>query len=169
MCNAVKVVSTQNPTEAMDASFRILLECNEGLPRIMGDEKLRSDIDQMNFILKSIADDSIHNMQRNNDKKTNTIINLYANLSHFMQFFKPWLLGSMCLRMVELTMKTGMCAKSSVAFAYFGGVLVSIGYVDEGRRLGKQFLCVVLIFANVDYSWLASRLCHVSDDRKAGA
>lgn len=155
MCNAVKVIATQNPKEAIDSSFGILLQCNEVLPRTMGDEKLRSDIDQMNFILKSISDHAILNMKQNNGKKTNTIINLYANLTHFMQYFKPWQLGSICLRMVELTINSGMCAKSSVAFAYFGGVLVSIGYVNEGRRLGEQFFRFSIILRNSDLHQIA--------------
>jgi hypothetical protein len=41
------------------------------------------------------------------------------------------------LRMVAVTVKNGLSAKSPLAFAHFGGVLSSIGYVDEGCRLGE--------------------------------
>jgi len=137
MCTATKVISVRQPKEAMESSLGILLECNEVMPRTMEDKRLRSDIDHMNYILQQMSDDSICNMKENYDKKTNTIVNLYAHLSHFMQFFKPWLLGSMSLRVVEITMNTGRCAKSPLAFAYFGGILVSLEYLNEGRRLGE--------------------------------
>jgi hypothetical protein len=137
MCNATQVTAALNPMEAMKSSFGILFECNEVLPRTMGDDKLRNDVDQMNYIIRSMSNDSICTMKQNTDKKANTIINLYATFSHFMQYFKPWLLCSVSLRMVEITMKSGLCSSSPTAFAYFGGVLLSIGQVDEGRRLGK--------------------------------
>ena len=103
----------------------------------MEDKRLRSDIYGMNLVLQKISDDTIYNMKANSDKKTNSILNLYANLSHFMQYFKPRLLGSTSLRMVELTMNTGRCATSPLAFAFLGGILVSLGYVNEGRQLGE--------------------------------
>ena len=98
---------------------------------------MRSKIDQMVYILRSMSDDAIYNMKESKDKKTNTLLNLYANLSHFMQHVKPWLIGSLSLRMVEITMNSGLGSKASIAFAYFGGVLISIGLVYEGRRLGE--------------------------------
>ena len=122
----------------MENANRILLQCQEVLPlSMLENNNLRSKIDQMVYILRSISDDAIYNMKESNDKKTNTLLNLYANLSHFMQHVKPWLIGSLSLRMVEITMNSGLGSKASIAFAYFGGVLISIGYVSEGRRLGE--------------------------------
>ena len=137
MCAATKVIVVRQPKEAMESSFGILLECNEVMPRTMEDKRLRSDIDHMNYILQQMSDDSICNMKENYDKKTNTIVNLYAHLSHFMQFFKPWLAVSVSLRMVELTMKFGLSAQSPLAFAHFGGNLLTEGCINEGCRLGE--------------------------------
>ena len=111
----------------------------------MGDVKLRSEIDRMNSILQSISDDMICNMQWNEDKKMTTLIKLYANSAHVLHYFQPWLVGSVSLRMVAVTIKNGLSAKSPLAFAHFGAVLSSIGYVDEGCRLGelnKNGICV---------------------------
>jgi hypothetical protein len=103
----------------------------------MGDDTLRTDIDKMNYILQSTSDDMIYSMQGNNDKKMATLVNLYANLAHVVHYFQPWLVGSVSLRMVAVTIKTGLSSKSPLAFAHFGGVLSSIGYVNEGCRLGE--------------------------------
>jgi hypothetical protein len=123
--------------KSIESSFEILLQFGEELPCSMGD-KPRTDIDKMNNILQSTPDDMILNMQENNDKKMTTLINLYATLAHVLQFKKPWLVGSVSLRMVELTMKTGLSAKSPLAFAHFGGVLVTAGRIDDGCRLGEK-------------------------------
>ena len=123
--------------ESVESSLAILLQFNEDLPRSLGDDKLRTDIDRMNLILKSTSDEMICNMHTNNDKKMTTLINLYANLAHVVHYFKPWLVGSVSLRMVAVTIKSGLSAKSPLAFAHFGGVLSSIGYVNEGCRLGE--------------------------------
>ena len=103
----------------------------------MGDNALISDIDRMNSILQSTSDDMICNMLENHDKKMTTLISLYAHLAHVLRFIKPCQVGSVSLRMVELTMKTGLSAKSPLAFAYFGGVLVTSGSIIEGCRLGE--------------------------------
>jgi hypothetical protein len=125
--------------ESIEASLAILVQFGEVLPRAMGDEKLRSDIDQMNCFLLSQSDDVIYNTQENKDKKMTTLINLYAYLSHITHYRRPWLVGSLSLRMVELAVKTGLSPMSPVAFAIFGGVLVTSGKISEGCRLGESF------------------------------
>ncbi len=126
--------------ESIEASFGILLQFREDPPIVMGDEKLRKDIDQMNYFLQSLSDDTICNMREDNDAKMTPLISLYAYLTHVAHYRRPWLVGSLSLRMVELTMKTELNAMFSVALAYFGGVLVSIGCITEGCRLGEPCL-----------------------------
>ena len=123
--------------QSVKSCFAILVQFGEDLPRVMGDGTLRADIDKMNYILQSTSDDMIYSMQGNSDKKMATLVNLYANLAHVVHYFQPWLVGSVSLRMVAVTIKTGLSAKSPLAFAHFGGVLSSIGYVNEGCRLGE--------------------------------
>jgi len=61
-----------------------------------------------------------------------------------LQYFKPWLARAVSLRMIELTMKTGLSAKSPLVFAHFGGVLVTSGQITDGCRLGE--FCVEYSF-----------------------
>lgn len=105
----------------------------------MGDVILRTDIDHMKCRLESLSDDTICNMQENNDKKMTTLISLYSYLAHIAHYRRPWLVGSVSLRVVELTMKTGLYPMSHVAFAVFGGILVTSGKIADGCRLGESF------------------------------
>ena len=146
--------------ESVESSRAILLQFNEDLPRSLGDDKLRTDIDRMNLILKSTSDEMICNMHTNNDKKMTTLINLYANLAHVVHYFKPWLVGSVSLRMVAVTIKSGLSAKSPLAFAHFGGVLSSIGYVNEGCRLGELIKSWICICGCVSHLFLTRTFCN---------
>ncbi len=134
---------------SIDASFEILIQCGEDLPLPAGDGKLSAGIDRMRLILQSTSDDMICNMQKNSDKKMKTVIGIYLYLAHLLHYSKPFLVNSVSLRMVELTMRTGLSAESPLAFVHFGGVLVMSGFVKEGCRLGKtvwQLHCRIYFF-----------------------
>ena len=98
---------------------------------------MKIDANRMKNIIQSTPNDMICNMLENHDKKMTSLISLYAHLAHVLRFIKPCLVGSVSLRMVELTMKTGLSTNSPLAFAYFGGFLVTSGSIIEGCRLGK--------------------------------
>lgn len=129
---------SQHQEKSIKASFAILAQFRENRLRASGDITLRNDIDRMNNILQFTSDDMICNMQENNDKKMTILTYLYAALAHLLQYFKPWLAVSVSLRMVELTISTGLSAQSPLAFAHFGGSLITDGRITEGCRLGKS-------------------------------
>ncbi len=140
LCTSVQALAAALKfEESIESSFGILLQFGEDIPRAIGETDLVIDIDQMINILQSTSNDSFYNMQENNDKKITALINMYVYLADTTYYFKPWLLGSVSLRMVELTMKTGLSPMSPLVFAYFGGLLVTIGYVSIGCRLGELY------------------------------
>ena len=140
LCTAARAIGLAcRLDDSIEASLAIVEQLGELLPLAMRDVKLKSKIDQMNHILKSTPDETICNMQENSDKRIASIFVLFAYLAHVTYYRRPWLVGSLSLRMVDLTMKTGLYPMSPVAFAIFGGVLSSIGYVNEGFRLGESF------------------------------
>ncbi len=145
LITAAEVIGIQRnrPVESIENSFAVLAQCGDDAPRSIGDESLRTDIERMNCVLQSMPDDMICSMQKNNDANMNTRVSLYANLAYKLQYFQPWLLGSVNLRMVELTVKTGLSAKSPLAFAHFGGVLVTAGRINDGCRLGESRTCEI--------------------------
>jgi hypothetical protein len=131
LCTAAKALGIANRLDdSIDASIGILLQFGEKLPRAMGTAKLTAEMDQMKKFLQSLSDDVICKTQDGDDTKRNSLIGLYAYLIHVAHFRRPWLVGSLSLRMVEL-------AISPCALAYFGGVLVTAGSITEGCRLGE--------------------------------
>jgi hypothetical protein len=138
LCSSVVALATALCMDkAIEVSFGILLQLGEELPRKMGDDNLQIDIDRMICSILSTSDDAIYNMQENKDTKMAALFNLYVYLSHTLLFFKPWLFGSVSLRMMEITMQTGLNVMSPLAFAHFGCLAVTIGYVTMGCRLGE--------------------------------
>ncbi|KAL3760370.1 hypothetical protein ACHAWU_000345 [Discostella pseudostelligera] len=147
--------------QSIRASFAILAQFGENLPSDMGDDNLSHEVDQMNNILRSMSDDMICNMQESNDKKMVILISLYETLAHVLQYFKPWLARAVSLRMIELTMKTGLSAKSPLVFAHFGGVLVTSGQITDGCRLGRLALKLVERSGSLQYK--SSVICFTYD------
>jgi hypothetical protein len=146
LCNvALALGAARRHKQSIEASLEILLLFGENLPRSSGDKKLRTDLYQIIRFLLSTSDDSIYGMQECSNKYTATLINVYVGLAHVLHYQQPWQVGSVSLRMVELTLKTGLSAKSPLAFAHFGGVLVAEGFMGEGRRLGESYLYVFLV------------------------
>ena len=126
----------------MESSFAILLQAGEELPRVMGDAKLTGDIQiMMNniFILQEATDSSILNMEVTTNNRTVTLLKLYANLAYMLHITDPSLIGAVSLRMVDITIKSGLTSISPLAFAYYGETLASIGYITEGCRLGRCY------------------------------
>lgn len=124
--------------QSIEASFGILAEFGEDLPCAAGDDKLSTDINQMIHVLQSTSDDLIFGMHECRDKNMVTLVNVYIGLAHVLHYQQPWQVGSVSLRLVEITLKTGLSEKSPLAFAHFGGVLVTVGRMEEGCRLGES-------------------------------
>lgn len=146
LCVSGLITSTQalgvayHQEESIKASFAILAQFGENIFSDSRDDTLTTDIDHINSILRFASDDMICNMQESNDKNVTAIIHLYETLAHVLQYFMPWLLRPVSLRMVELTMKTGLSAKSPLVFAHFGGILVTSGRISDGCRLGTTLI-----------------------------
>ena len=117
--------------------MEILAKLEEKPLRDMGDNTLSTDIDVMNRNMQTLPDDYICNMQENQAKRAVSIHKLYANLAHLLHVVQPSLIGSVSLRMVELTMSEGISPTAPLAFAYYGEMLASMGNISEGCRLGE--------------------------------
>ena len=140
MCNVAHALgAARRYKQSIESFFEILLLFGETLPRSSGEKKLRTGLYQIIRFLLSTSDDSIYGMTECSNKNIATLINVYVGLAHVLHYEQPWQVGSVSLRMVELTLKTGLSAKSSLAFAHFGGVLVVEGFVGEGCRLGESY------------------------------
>ena len=140
LCVAAKALrQAELLKESMESTFAILQQVGEELPRAMGDDQLTANILLMNGILQKTADDSILNMEVTSNKRIGTLMKLYADLAYLLHFTDPSLIGGVSLRMVAITMKSGLTSTSPLAFAHYGETLTSIGYITEGCRLGECY------------------------------
>ena len=122
----------------MDSFLSILQQCGEELPLPMGNEKLTYAMQDLNQMLLTISDEEILKMGETNKKEVANLMRNYAEFVNLLIFIKPSLMGAVSLRMVDLTLKWGLTAVCPCAFAFYGGILVSMGsqYVNEACRLG---------------------------------
>ena len=137
--------NTDQFKESMESILEILNKLGEDIPRAI-DGKLMMAIDTTNKVLYDRSDDSLLNIQDTKDKKLVALHQLYSDLVHVLYFVKPALIGSVSLRMIELTMSKGITPTAPIAFAYYGTTLAAMGKVEEGCRLGR--LAVKLVEKN---------------------
>lgn len=141
LCSATKVLmNAELLGESMESTFTILVQVGEELPLPLGDNKLNGDIQVMNGTLQNMSDDSILNMKEATSERNGIVLKLYSNLILILQYHNPSLKGAVSLRMVDLTMKSGLSPTSPVAFACYGELLANIGEITEGCRLGRLAL-----------------------------
>ena len=138
MSIAAKVLRSANKLqESMESILEILTKLGEAAPRPMGESTLMTDIDAMNKVLHDRSDDSLLNIQDTKDKKLVALHQLYSDLVSVLYFIKPALIGSLSLRMIELTMTKGITPTSPFSFVYFGSILAAMGEVEKACRLGE--------------------------------
>ena len=125
--------------EAMQSSFSVIQQCGEELPLPIGNKKLDNKMQSMNQILQNTEDKSILGMVEASNKKVAILLKLYADLANLLFFVEPSLIGAISLRMIELTLTSGLTSESPLAFAFYAGTLTSMGdqHVHESCRLGE--------------------------------
>ena len=126
--------------DAIESSYKILLMAGENLPRRMGDDKLRIDVNDLNDSLQIITDQIISDMDEGQNKKFGTLMKVYRLLGNSFKHIDPSLLGDISVRMVQITLNNGLFPTSPVGLAYYGETLVGLGKIDLGVRLGKNVL-----------------------------
>lgn len=156
------------------------MDIGEEIPRAVGDEKLSNRMSAMNNILQNITDDSILGMHDVSSKKVDTLQKIYWNLAHVLRFKKPSLMCDVSLRMVELTIQTGLCSLSALGFAYYGEIVTANGHFGDGCRLGRLALklcerknssrykanCILIV--NQFILWTATPLQSIVDSHLLG-
>ena len=123
--------------EAVNAMLEIIDNLKERPLRDIEDSTLSTDMVVMNSTLQQLSEDCICNMPENQMKRSTTLNKLYAELAHLLHYTNPAQIGSVSLRLVELTLSKGITPTSPLGFAYYGEVVASIGKISEGCRLGK--------------------------------
>ena len=151
---SMKAKALQNASlfkESLEMILDILTELGENPPRSMDDSTLKDDINAMNKVLRERSDDSILNMPQTNNKKIVTLHRLYSDLVHVLHFTKPDLVSSVSLRLMEISLKSGITPTAPISFSCYGEMLASsMKMIEEGCRLGR--LAIKLVEKNISSS-----------------
>ena len=125
--------------KAMRSLFSIIQLCGEELPLPMGNEKLDNDINTMNQILQNTSGGLILSMNKTENSKVVVMLKVFAELANLLVFTDPILIGAISLRMIDLTLKSGLTCECPLAFAFYAMTLMSMGgeHTDEACRLGE--------------------------------
>ena len=123
----------------MHSLFSIIQLCGEELPLPMGNKKLDNDINTMNQILQNTSGSLILSMNKTKNSKVVLLLKIFAELANLLVFTNPILIGAISLRMIDLTLKSGLTCECPLAFAFYAMTLMSMGgeHTDEACRLGE--------------------------------
>ena len=124
--------------DAMATAFAILQQFGEDLPRPMGDPSLLADIQRTTKILSATSDEAILNATGTANTKMEALLLIYSNLIDIFRHIKPIFICSVCVRMIDLIIKTGYSQASPLAFASYGEIMSSTGNTLLGCRLGTS-------------------------------
>lgn len=94
----------------------------------------------MNSRLENMADESILRLPMMDDKRLEILMKLYTNLKQVLYFADPSLGHSVNLRMVDITISSGLSSRSPIAFAFYGESLAAAGKLELAARLGRLAL-----------------------------
>ena len=136
MYAAAKALSHVSQTESMKSVHNTLNNLGEKLPRALGDKSLHVDMINMNSILQNMDDEAILQLAETKEKRIIGLMRLYTLLGRVALTMNPALIGATGLRMIELTFESGLCSDTSLAFAYYGQTLATLGKYDLATRLG---------------------------------
>lgn len=133
--------------ESKDVAFDILRQCNERLPlREAGDEQLAGDIAMMVGRVSGMTDEAFFLLQESpTSRKDNITIGVYVAMTHVLAKFAPQQVLAAKLRMLEITLNNGICARTPIAVGHFGHVCLAVGEYELAQRLAKLSLRLIEI------------------------
>ncbi|CAB9503118.1 expressed unknown protein [Seminavis robusta] len=95
------------------------------------------DAHRLKSMLKGKSDDFILQMSRMKNARKVAAMSILNHVILYAVYARPRLCSLMAFRMVELTMKHGLSALSSVGFVFYGVILCRYDQPDDGFRYGE--------------------------------
>jgi histidine kinase len=143
---AVKVYvsgALNNASEAISIGFDVLQRLGEAFPQKPRVFHILKDLIRTKLLLRRFDIDSICNLSIMTNPFNLASMRMLAILFPYTYSFNPDLLPLITFRMIQITLKSGICAISSTAFAGYGMLLCcSFRRIDEGYEYGKLALAI---------------------------
>ena len=129
------------PEQAIALGFEVLEKLGERFPVKGRVIYIIRELLRTKKLLRRVNHDSIINMHAMHDRDQLAAMRILAILVPYTFSCKPEFLPLITFRMIQLTMKGGICAISSPAFAAYGMLLAcAFGSVEEGYSYGQLAL-----------------------------
>jgi len=168
--------------ESVKLAFEVLVKSNERIPREIGDGKLAAELTMMVTALDGMSDDFIMSLPDSPQGDLDIrVMNIYNALAFVLNEINPMQIPDMALRMMEITLKNGLCSMSSLAFVFFAGCVSSLGHNALGYRLSKlsfrlidrtnghQHYPAVAMIAGSTVDWKVEPLMSVAETHLLGS
>jgi hypothetical protein len=137
---AVVLISGKKFFEAYTLCHKVLSQLDEDIPESMQSDQISEMIDATSKMVERISDKDLLEMKEM-DERLHIFMNFYSLLATAAFFLNSDMLPFIASRMVQLTMKNGLCTYSIVGFVQFAMVLLSSNNanncVESASRIGK--------------------------------
>lgn len=140
--------------KAIDTGFFVLRELGEPIPLKVRRAYLINDITKTKLLLRRKTDESLMRLPRMCDPDKTAAMNMLSLLFRSSYAARPEVVPLIITRMVQLSLRYGVCAVSSFGFAEYGILLCGWGDVDSGFRYGQLALSLLARFNTKE--WLPS-------------
>ena len=129
------------PEQAITTGLEVLENLGERFPAKGRTIYIIRDFFRTKALLRRVSHESIINMRAMQDRDELAAMRILAILVPYTFSCKPEFLPLITFRMIRLTLKGGICAISSPAFAAYGLLLTcAFGCVEEGYNYGQLSL-----------------------------
>ena len=139
--------SRNKQVQAIEIGLETLKELGEHFPCMMP-SKLRvlHEGRKLKKLLTGLSDVDILQLPRMKDSKKLAAMQVLNHFVLYTVYTAPNLSALVVMRMIDLTVKHGISAISSMGFVLYGMLLCRFNYVDDGYRYGELALKICNIF-----------------------
>jgi predicted ATPase len=141
----VYLLGAQNKMEdAMDLGFITLKRLGESFPKKASTVNVFVDILRTKRMLRKKSNKDVLNLPLMQDPEKTAAMKLLNLMLTYAYLVNPGFFPLLTFRMIQLTMRHGICAISSIGFGVYGALLIgAMGEIKEGFRYGRLGLEVL--------------------------
>jgi len=140
--------------EAIALGIQVLRTLGESFPTKTRIIYLLVEITRTKMGLRGKTDEDLLSLPDIRDPGKIAAMGILNLLTTFAFQTRPDLFPFIVLRMINLSLKHGMCAIAAPGFAFYGLLLCALGEVEEGYRFGQFSLRLLERFQRARTEWL---------------
>ncbi|KAL3773705.1 hypothetical protein ACHAW5_001041 [Stephanodiscus triporus] len=137
---ATVLIDRKSFIDAYTLCHEVLSQLGEEIPDSLQTNQRSEMAEATSIMLKSISDSDLLEM-REMDERLSVIMNFYTIIAQVAYFLKPAMVPFFACRMVQLTMKNGLCKYSIMGFISFAMALcdskIAKKDIEDASRIGK--------------------------------